>query len=114
MRRTLVKCGRPRITVDITLLKYLRDDYLRDGQHLGWLPIETKYYLYNKQRVSRDTLRRRYLEDILDRLEQRTGMETCRFKILRYRTSKPKPNIPNLTRCNWKPSKRETALPHLH
>ena len=85
MGDSFIQNGRPRITVDITLLKYLRDDL-----HLGWLPIERKYYLYNKQRVSRDTLRRRYLEELLDRLERRDGKERCRSKILRYSPPKTK------------------------
>ena len=109
MRLTLAKSGRPRMDVDIKLLKCLRNI-----ERLGWLPIEKKYFVITGERVSRDTLRRRYLEDSLDRLERRTGLETCRFAILRYGTPKKKRNIRNTSRCDWKPSKRKTALPHLH
>ena len=111
MRRTLVKWGRPRITVDITLLKYLRDDYLRDGQHLGWLPIERKYYLYSKQRVSRDTLRRRYLEDSLDRLERRIVLETCGSNMYGHGSKRIDLKIHSASRCSLKkPPKTKTRF----
>ncbi len=105
MRSTLVKWGRPRIEVDIKLLKCLRN-----VDRLGWMRIEQRYCIATGNKVSRDTLRRRYLEDRLDRLEQLDGRERCRFKILRYGTPKKKRNICNTSKCNWKPPKTKTRL----
>ncbi len=109
MRLTLAKSGRPRISVDIELIQRLRE-----REHFGWGRMVHQYCICTGQKISRDTLRRRYLEELLDRLERRDGKKRCRFAILRYGTQKKKKNTPNLTRCNWKPSKRKTALPHLH
>ena len=49
--------GRPRLSVDFAIV--LR---LRDGQNLGWSKMAEVYRKLTGEYVSRDTMKRRYLE----------------------------------------------------
>ena len=49
--------GRPRLSVDFAIV--LR---LRDGQNLGWSKMAEVYRELTGEYVSRDTMKRRYLE----------------------------------------------------
>ena len=50
--------GRPRLSVDFAILLSLRDE-----QRLGWSRMAEAYRELTGQYVSRDTIKRRYLED---------------------------------------------------
>jgi len=52
-----IQTGRPRIPVDFAIV--LR---LRDQQNLGWSRIAERYRELTGQYISRDTIKRRYLE----------------------------------------------------
>ncbi|MCX6003033.1 MAG: hypothetical protein NTX46_01100 [Chloroflexi bacterium] len=54
---TRISEGRPRVTVDYAIL--LR---LREAEHFGWSQMAKAYRKMTGQFVSRDTLKRRYLE----------------------------------------------------
>ena len=59
--------GRPRLTVDFAIVLRLRDD-----QNLGWSRMAEVYRKLTGEYVSRDTMKRRYLEakrQIKDSLE---------------------------------------------
>jgi len=63
--------GRPRLSVDFAIV--LR---LRDGQNLGWSMMAEVYRKLTGQYLSRDTIKRRYLEAkrrIKDSLEAPTN-----------------------------------------
>ena len=49
--------GRPRLSVDFAIVLRLRDD-----QKLGWSRMAEEYRKLSGQYVSRDTMKRRYLE----------------------------------------------------
>ncbi len=53
-----VQTGRPRISVDFAIV--LR---LRHHEKLGWSRLANRYREITNQYVSRDTLKRRYLEN---------------------------------------------------
>ena len=106
MRRTLVKWGRPRMDVDLKLVKCLRD-----SEHLGWLRIEQRYCIATGKGVSRDTLRRRYREDSLDRLERRTVPETCGSNMYGHGSKRIDLKIRSASRCSLeKPPKTKTRF----
>lgn len=50
--------GRPRVEIDMELLRQLR----RARAELGWRRLSRLYYRYTKQDISWMTLRKRYLE----------------------------------------------------
>jgi hypothetical protein len=52
-----VEVGRPRISVDFAIV--LR---MRDTQHLGWSRLAEAYREITGQYISRDTIKRRYIE----------------------------------------------------
>jgi hypothetical protein len=52
-----IVAGRPRISVDFAII--LR---MRDKQHLGWSRMAEAYREMTGQYISRDTIKRRYLE----------------------------------------------------
>ena len=63
--------GRPRLSVDFVII--LR---LRDGQNLGWSKMAEVYRELTGEYVSRDTMKRRYLDAkrrIKDSLETPTN-----------------------------------------
>lgn len=49
--------GRPRLSVDFAII--LR---MRDAENLGWSRMAEAYRKITRQYISRDTIRRRYLE----------------------------------------------------
>lgn len=49
--------GRPRLSVDFAIV--LR---MRDGQNLGWSRMAEEYRKLTGECISRDTMKRRYLE----------------------------------------------------
>ncbi len=49
--------GRPRLKVDFAIV--LR---MRDGQNLGWSRMAEEYRRLSGEYISRDTIKRRYLE----------------------------------------------------
>ena len=57
MGRRKVLVGRPRVLVDFAIV--LR---MRDGDNLGWSRMAEAYREKTGQYVSRDTIKRRYLE----------------------------------------------------
>lgn len=52
-----VLVGRPRVLVDFAIVLRLRDD-----QYLGWSRMAEAYRRLTGQYISRDTIKRRYLE----------------------------------------------------
>ncbi len=52
-----IVAGRPRLSVDFAIV--LR---MRDGQNLGWARMAEAYRKITGQYISRDTIKRRYLE----------------------------------------------------
>ena len=63
--------GRPRLSVDFAIVLRLRDD-----QNLGWSRMAEAYRKLTGEYVSRDTMKRRYLEAkrrIRDSLEAPTN-----------------------------------------
>jgi len=58
---TKVQTGRPRILVDFAIV--LR---LRETDHLGWSRMAKAYIDKTGQYISRDTIKRRYLESQRD------------------------------------------------
>ena len=52
-----IKVGRPRLSVDFAIV--LR---MRDGQNLGWSRMAEEYRKLTGEYISRDTMKRRYLE----------------------------------------------------
>ena len=52
-----IQTGRPRLSVDFAIV--LR---LRDSQNLGWSRMAEEYRNLTSEYISRDTVKRRYLE----------------------------------------------------
>ena len=50
--------GRPRIAVDLKLLRWISINYPK----LGWRRLEGKYYIHSGTYISWMTLKRRYIE----------------------------------------------------
>ena len=57
MTTNKILSGRPRISVDFAIVLRLRDE-----ENLGWLRMADAYRELTGQYVSRDTMKRRYLE----------------------------------------------------
>lgn len=57
MNQQKVLVGRPRVSVDFAIVLRMRDD-----QRLGWSRMAKAYTQLTGQYVSRDTIKRRYLE----------------------------------------------------
>lgn len=57
MNREKISTGRPRLSVDFAIV--LR---LRDVDNLGWSRMAETYHKITGQYISRDTIKRRYLE----------------------------------------------------
>lgn len=57
MRQNLIRSGRPRIQVDFAII--LR---MREARALGWSRMAQEYMRLTGQYISRDTIKRRYLE----------------------------------------------------
>lgn len=57
MDNSLIQSGRPRLPVDFAIV--LR---LRDVENLGWSRMAEAYRVTTGQWISRDTIKRRYLE----------------------------------------------------
>lgn len=57
-RQQLIRPGRPRLSVDYAII--LR---LRDIEKLGWSRMAKAYREITGQWISRDTIKRRYLEE---------------------------------------------------
>ncbi len=57
MGNSLIQSGRPRLSVDFAII--LR---LRDKENLGWSRMAEAYRVTTGQWISRDTIKRRYLE----------------------------------------------------
>jgi hypothetical protein len=53
----VIEMGRPRLKVDFAIV--LR---MRDGQNLGWSRMAEEYRRLSGEYISRDTIKRRYLE----------------------------------------------------
>jgi hypothetical protein len=56
-RKTMVRKGRPRVKVNFAVLLPLRDVH-----HFGWSRVAKEYLIQTGQRVSPETLERRYLK----------------------------------------------------
>ena len=54
---SLIRSGRPRLSVDFAIILRLRDE-----ERLGWSRMAEAYREITGQWVSRDTIKRRYLE----------------------------------------------------
>ena len=79
--------GRPRLHVDTSLV--LR---LRDVDHLGWTGMADEYQISTRQFISRDTIKRRYIEA----KAQQTTSVTNHWKVspaIAKHTSTTPPNI---------------------
>ena len=57
MGNSLIQSGRPRLSVDFAIVLRLRDE-----QKLGWSRMAEVYREITGQWISRDTIKRRYLE----------------------------------------------------
>jgi len=57
MKRQEILVGRPRVSVDFAIVLRLRDE-----QNLGWSRMAVAYRKFTGQYISRDTIKRRYLE----------------------------------------------------
>jgi hypothetical protein len=57
MSEQRISVGRPRVSVDFAIVLRLRDE-----QNLGWSRMAEAYQKLTGQYVSRDTMKRRYLE----------------------------------------------------
>jgi len=57
MSEQRILVGRPRFSVDFAIVLHLRDE-----QNLGWSRMAEVYQKLTGQYVSRDTIKRRYLE----------------------------------------------------
>ena len=57
MTRTKVEVGRPRTEVDFAIVLRMREE-----QNLGWSRMAQAYRELTGQYISRDTIKRRYLE----------------------------------------------------
>ncbi len=53
----MIQVGRPKLSVDFAIV--LR---MRDGQNLGWSRMAEEYRKLTGEYISRDTMKRRYLE----------------------------------------------------
>ena len=57
MNEQKILSGRPKVSVDFAIVLRLRDE-----QNLGWSRIAEAYRKLTGQYISRDTIKRRYLE----------------------------------------------------
>ena len=73
------KGGRPRIKVDIELIRHLKDK-----EQLGWSRVQKEYFIRTGHYISRDTLKRRYWDKIYGPSDKLGGFKFCRYKVLRY------------------------------
>ena len=53
----VIDMGRPRLSVDFAIVLHMRDD-----RNLGWSRMAEEYRKLTGEYVSRDTMKRRYLE----------------------------------------------------
>lgn len=57
MAKRIIQVGRPRVLVDFAIV--LR---MRDVERMGWSRMAATYREITRQYISRDTIKRRYLE----------------------------------------------------
>jgi len=75
-QKRLIKRGRPRLSVDYAIVLRLRDE-----DNLGWSRIAEAYRRITGQWISRDTVKRRYLEVTVENQRFRTLSELSKWKI---------------------------------
>ena len=70
MKTAAIPVGRPRLSVDFAIVLRLREE-----ENLGWSRMAKRYLEETGQWVSRDTMKRRYLEATECRAYPATGAE---------------------------------------
>lgn len=75
-QQPLIRPGRPRLSVDYTIV--LR---LRDKDNLGWSRMAEAYRRITGQWISRDTVKRRYLEVTAENQRLKTLGELSKWNI---------------------------------
>lgn len=75
-RKSLIKSGRPRLSIDYAIILRLRDE-----DSLGWSRMAEAYRRITGQWISRDTVKRRYLEEKAKRQRFKTLRQLAAWKI---------------------------------
>ena len=80
-----VKWGRPRSYVNSEIIVLFRE-----SDHLGWSGIANKYFYITGNRISRDTVRRRYFEFKIKQANAGRQFPLCEHSILKQlKNAKP-------------------------